>query len=123
MQFCLYPLAVAFSNDHVEGDRRVSLTAMLRNLGEAKQLHQKLARVCDRFLDVALEFMGHVPSDERLKQAIRRQSAVVDLWPSSRSGMAFKQLAGAVDTWGEPERVGLDRIAFFSRQAAVANGW
>ncbi|WP_085724762.1 MFS transporter [Pseudomonas sp. R37(2017)] len=29
MQFCLYPLAVAFSNDHVEGDRRVSLTAML----------------------------------------------------------------------------------------------
>ena len=29
VQFCLYPLAVAFSNDHVEGDRRVSLTAML----------------------------------------------------------------------------------------------
>ncbi len=29
LQFCLYPLAVAFSNDHVEGDRRVSLTAML----------------------------------------------------------------------------------------------
>ncbi|MDE1163847.1 MAG: MFS transporter [Pseudomonas sp.] len=29
LQFCLYPLAVAFSNDHVEGERRVSLTAML----------------------------------------------------------------------------------------------
>jgi len=29
LQFCLYPLAVAFSNDHVEADRRVSLTAML----------------------------------------------------------------------------------------------
>jgi MFS family permease len=29
VQFCLYPLAVAYSNDHVEGDRRVSLTAML----------------------------------------------------------------------------------------------
>lgn len=29
LQFCLYPLAVAFSNDHVESDRRVSLTAML----------------------------------------------------------------------------------------------
>lgn len=27
--FGLYPLAVAFSNDHIEGDRRVSLTAML----------------------------------------------------------------------------------------------
>ncbi len=29
VQFTLYPLAVAFSNDHVEGERRVSLTAML----------------------------------------------------------------------------------------------
>ena len=29
VKFCLYPLAVAFSNDHVEADRRVSLTAML----------------------------------------------------------------------------------------------
>jgi MFS family permease len=29
LQFCLYPLAVAFANDHVEAERRVSLTAML----------------------------------------------------------------------------------------------
>lgn len=29
LQFTLYPLAVAFSNDHVETERRVSLTAML----------------------------------------------------------------------------------------------
>ena len=117
-----YALLKVLSRDF--GVRRFRMVAnMVRNLGEAKLLHQKLARVCDRFLDVALEFMGHVPHDERLKQAIRRQSAVVDLWPSSRSGLAFKQLAGAVDTWGEPERLGLDRIAFFSRQAAVATGW
>jgi flagellar biosynthesis protein FlhG len=117
-----YALLKVLSRDF--GVRRFRMVAnMVRNVGEAKQLHQKLARVCDRFLDVALEFMGHVPQDERLKQAIRRQSAVVDLWPSSRSGLAFKQLAGAVDTWGEPERLGLDRIAFFSRQAAVATGW
>lgn len=29
LQFSFYPLAVAFANDHVESDRRVSLTAML----------------------------------------------------------------------------------------------
>jgi flagellar biosynthesis protein FlhG len=106
------------------GVRRFRMVAnMVRNAGEARALHQKLARVCDRFLDVALEFMGMVPQDERLKQAIRRQSAVVDLWPASRSAQAFKQLAGAVDTWGEPDRLALDRIAFFSRQAASATGW
>jgi len=29
LQFCLYPLAVAFSNDHIESERRVELSAML----------------------------------------------------------------------------------------------
>jgi MFS family permease len=29
LQFCLYPLAVALANDHVEAERRVSLTAVL----------------------------------------------------------------------------------------------
>ncbi|KTT42603.1 MFS transporter, partial [Pseudomonas oryzihabitans] len=29
LQFVLYPLAVALSNDHIEGERRVSLSAML----------------------------------------------------------------------------------------------
>ncbi|MFC4528043.1 MinD/ParA family ATP-binding protein [Dyella halodurans] len=117
-----YAMLKVLSRDF--GVRRFRMVAnMVRNAGEARQLHQKLARVTDRFLDVALEFMGMVPHDERLKQAIRRQSSVVDLWPSSRSGQAFKQLAGAVDTWGEPERLGLDRIAFFSRQAAAATGW
>jgi len=29
LQFCLYPLAVAFSNDHIEAERRVELSAML----------------------------------------------------------------------------------------------
>ncbi|WP_300733432.1 MFS transporter [Pseudomonas sp.] len=29
LQFCIYPLAVAFANDHIESERRVSLTAVL----------------------------------------------------------------------------------------------
>ncbi len=117
-----YAMLKVLSRDF--GVRRFRMVAnMVRNAGEARALHQKLARVSDRFLDVALEFMGMVPHDERLRQAIKRQSAVVDRWPESRSGQAFKQLAGAVDTWGEPERLGLDRIAFFSRQAAATTGW
>lgn len=101
--------------------RRFHVVAnMVRHAGEARQLYEKLARVCDRFLDVALDFMGAVPYDEHLRQAIRRQSAVVDLWPSSRAARGFKQMAGAVDTWGEPPRTGRDRIAFFGGQVAVA---
>jgi len=117
-----YALIKVLSRDF--GVRRFRMVAnMVRNAGEARALHQKLARVSDRFLDVVLDFSGLVPHDERLRQAIRRQSAVVDLWPASRSAQAFKQLAGVVDTWGEPARAGLDRIAFFGGQAAPVAGW
>jgi len=106
------------------GVRRFRMVAnMVRNAGEAKQLHAKLARVSDRFLDVVIDFAGMVPHDEYLRRAIRRQTAVVDAWPSSRSAMAFKQLAGAVDTWGEPVSPSLGRIAFFGGQGASLAGW
>jgi len=117
-----YALIKVLSRDF--GVRRFRMVAnMVRNAGEARALHQKLSRVSDRFLDVVLDFFGSVPHDERLRDAIRRQRAVVDVWPASRSGQAFKQLAGAVDTWAEPARAGLDRIAFFGGQAAPLAGW
>ncbi|WP_414655793.1 MinD/ParA family protein [Frateuria sp.] len=117
-----YALVKVLSRDF--GVRRFRMVAnLVRNLGEARALHQKLAKVSDRFLDVVLDFLGMVPQDERLRQAIRRQNAVVDLWPAARSSQAFKQLAGAVDNWEEPARAGLDRIAFFGGQAVPAAGW
>lgn len=104
--------------------RRFHVVAnMVRHAGEARALYDKLARVCDRFLDVALDFMGTVPYDEHLRQAIRRQSAVVDMWPASRASRGFKQLAGVVDTWGESQRPGRDRIAFFGGRTASGTGW
>jgi flagellar biosynthesis protein FlhG len=116
-----YGLTKVLSRDF--GVRRVRMVAnMVRNEGDARALHQKLARVSDRFLDVVIDFSGWVPHDERLRQAIRRQCAVVDLWPSSPSALAFKKMAGAVDKWAEPDRAGLDRIAFFGGRTATADG-
>jgi flagellar biosynthesis protein FlhG len=109
---------------HDFGVRRFHIVAnMVRQASDAKKLYEKLARVCGRFLDIALDYMGMVPHDEWLRQAIRRQGAVVDLWPSSRAAIGFKQLAGAVDTWGEPAYPDLGRIAFFSGQSVPAAGW
>ena len=109
---------------HDFGVRRFHIVAnMVRQAGDAKKLYEKLARVSGRFLDVALDYMGMVPHDEWLRQAIRRQGAVVDLWPSSRAAVGFKQLAGAVDTWGKPAYSDLGRIAFFSGQSVPAAGW
>jgi flagellar biosynthesis protein FlhG len=117
-----YAMMKVLSRDF--GVRRFRMLAnMVRHAGEAQALHQKLSRVCDRFLDISLEYVGLIPHDERLRQAIRRQSAVVDLWPASRAGQAFKQLAQSVDTWCEPARAGRDRIAFFGGRPEPVTGW
>ncbi len=50
LMFSLYPLAVAFANDHVEGERRVSLTAtLLVTFGVGASLGPLLAGVLMRF--------------------------------------------------------------------------
>jgi MFS family permease len=51
LQFSLYPLAVALANDHVEGERRVSLTAMLLvTFGVGASIGPLVAGVLMRFL-------------------------------------------------------------------------
>lgn len=51
LQFSLYPLAVALANDHVEADRRVSLTAMLLvTFGVGASIGPLLAGVLMRFI-------------------------------------------------------------------------
>jgi flagellar biosynthesis protein FlhG len=66
-------------------------------------LFEKIKRVCDRFLNVTLEFAGSVPYDEYLRRAVQSQSAVVDTYPASISSMALKKLAAKADTWSAPQ--------------------
>jgi flagellar biosynthesis protein FlhG len=84
----------------------------VQTAADGEALFRTLLRACDRFLDVALSFCGTVPADEALRLAVRRQQAVVECYPGSRAGRAFKELAARADNWPEPNRV-TGRPAFF----------
>jgi flagellar biosynthesis protein FlhG len=75
---------------------------MTRTQDEGATLHRKLVRVADRFLDVQLHHAGSIPYDDRLRDAVRRQSAVTDVFPDSRSARAFTDLARHVLAWPAP---------------------
>lgn len=97
-----YALIKVLNRDH--GVERVQVLAnMVQNLAEAKEVHESLRRVSERFLDVTLNFMGFVPHDEWLKRAIRRQTPVVQAYPNSAAALAFMGLAKKVETWGMPK--------------------
>ncbi len=96
-----YGLIKVLSREH--GVRRFQVLAnQTRRTGEGPELFQKIQRVCDRFLDVGLEFCGSVPYDEYLRRAVQRQTAVVDAYPTAVASRALKNLAAAADKWSVP---------------------
>ena len=98
-----YALIKVLSRDH--GVTRFRVVAnMSRGAGEGESLFRKLETVTGRFLDdVLLEYAGEVPDDEAMRRAIKVQRPVLDAYPGSPSGRAFKKLAASADTWPVPE--------------------
>lgn len=106
-----YALIKVLSRDHAIGRVRV-LANMVSGVDEGRALFRKLTAVCDRFLDVTVDYAGFVPHDEYLRKAVQRQQAVTDAFPGSPAGKAFKELARQADKW--PIRAGSSgRIEFF----------
>ena len=85
---------------------------MVQSVQQGHDLFAKMLKVTDKFLDVTLDFTGTVPYDDYLRKAIQRQRAVSDAYPRSRSALAFKKLAQAVDKWPMPNTAA-GHLAFF----------
>jgi flagellar biosynthesis protein FlhG len=96
-----YALIKVLSRDYGVSRFRV-VANMAREAGEGETLFKKLEKVTGRFLDVLLEYAGSVPDDEHVRRAIRVQRPVLDAYPGSPAGRAFKKLAASADTWPVP---------------------
>lgn len=93
-----YALIKLLSRDY-NVDHFHIIANMATNIQEGRELFNKISMVCDRFLDVSLDFMGIVPFDDDLRRAVKRQRAVVDYLPRSKSATAFTHLAKKIEHW------------------------
>ena len=75
---------------------------MVESPVHGRELYEKLMRVCHRFLGIAPSYLGYLPSDDYVRQAVRRQATVVEAYPSSPAARAFQRLARVVDGWEAP---------------------
>jgi len=116
-----YALIKVLSREHGVGRFQV-VASQTRTPGEGRELYQKLLRVCDRFLDVALEYAGAVPHDEFVRRAIQRQAAVVEAFPGCLAAQAFKNLAARADTWVAPDGARGHLEFFVERLVAAGTG-
>ena len=108
-----YALIKVLNQDH-KVKRFQVLCNMVQNSQQGRQLYAKLARVADSYLDVSLGYLGCIPQDEKLKQAIRQQQSVVDLFPHSVSAAGFRSLAEELLALPEPASNGF--LEFFAGQ-------
>ena len=75
------------------------LANMVQSTQEGRNLFAKISKVTDSYLDVMLDFCGIIPFDEFIRKSVRKQRAVSELFPRSRSAQAFKNLARKADNW------------------------
>ncbi len=113
-----YALIKVLSRDRGVGRFRV-LANQTRAPGEGRDLYQKLARVCDRFLDVTLDYAGAIPYDDFMRRAVQRQAAVVDAYPGCIASQGFKNLASRADTWLVPNGA-RGHLEFFVERLVMA---
>ena len=59
---------------------------------QANSLFQKLNMVCERFLEVKLNYLGYVFKDKKLVEAVRKQRPVILLYPYSKSSRCIYNL-------------------------------
>ncbi len=70
------------------------LVNMVKNELEAKSVFSKLSLSADRFLNgVILEYIGYVPDDNMLREAVINRKPVMELFPKAVSSKRFGLLA------------------------------
>ncbi len=113
-----YALMKVLSQD--KGVQRFQLvTNMVKSASHGLTLYEKLANVTDRYLGCSLGYLGHVPFDEELRAAVKRQKPVVSAYPDSKAAQAFRQVADRIERLPQPESSG--HIEFFFERMLAAN--
>lgn len=68
----------------------------VRTNDDAKELHEKLGVVVNKFLNIDIEFLGAIPYDENMSKAILRQEPIVLSAPNSSAAKSITGIAAGI---------------------------
>lgn len=69
------------------------LVNLVKGEAEAREVYERLSCATDHFLNLTIEYLGHVVSDVNLPQAVRRQRALAELYPRSPASRCLLAVA------------------------------
>ncbi len=92
---------------------------------EALAVFDNMAQVARRHLQVRLEYLGHIPVDEKLKRATQLCRPVIEAFPASQASYAMREIAQGLLRAPSPADAGHDALGSvmqrLMRQSRPAN--
>jgi flagellar biosynthesis protein FlhG len=88
-----YALIKVLANQYSQKKFKI-LVNSARNQAEADRIYRHLGIVVDKFLgSLSLDYIGWIPYDKHVSEAIRNQQAVLDRHPESPASKSFVEVA------------------------------
>ena len=97
------------------------LANMTQSSQEGRELFATLSGVCNRFLDVTLNYLGAIPFDDNVRLAVKKQKALVEAFPRSPASIAMKGLAKKIQRWPKPTNASGNIEFFMDRLVSKAS--
>jgi flagellar biosynthesis protein FlhG len=69
------------------------LVNSVKNEPEARAVFETLTNATDKFLSIGLDYLGYLPYDEDVRQAVRAQRAFIDLYPRKFISKCVSEIA------------------------------
>jgi len=90
-----YALIKVLSRDYHQHYFKI-VTNDVTGEAEGLEVFDKLTRVTDRFLSVSLDYLGHVPHDGCLREAVRMQRPFCEAFPDGAAAQGLRKIARKV---------------------------
>jgi len=75
---------------------------MVSGEAEARDVHRQLSMVSKRFLDISIDYLGHIPKDGDLTRCVRGQKLVTEQRPGAAASASISTIARSLDAMPAP---------------------
>ncbi|MEO8400360.1 MAG: AAA family ATPase [Gammaproteobacteria bacterium] len=82
---------------------------------EGFDVFSKFQEVTAKFINISMNYLGHVPADDYVNLAARERVCVVDKYPQSNAVIAINNLCYAINNWNDESSLSGGIQFFFER--------
>lgn len=86
-----YALIKVLFTRYQEKEFRI-LVNLARSSEEGFEVFRRLSLAAEKFLNISLDYLGHIPLDEHMQKAVRAQRALLEIYPNSIASRQFAEI-------------------------------